>query len=135
MGWVHGDFGPSNILLTPDGAGVAGIVDWELAASPDLPSVDLVTLLLTTRAQAQQRELGDVVRILLTDARWTDFECRLLHRAQAGLADSTQEVRATVLLCWLRHAAANLTKSVRYAHHRIWIHNNVDVVLATLRSP
>jgi aminoglycoside phosphotransferase (APT) family kinase protein/O-antigen/teichoic acid export membrane protein len=135
MSWIHGDFVPSNILLTPDGAAVVGIVDWELAASPDLPSVDVVTLLLTSRAQAQRRELGDVVRRLLTDTRWTDFECGLLDEAQPGLADSAQEVRATVLLSWLRHAAANLTKSVRYRHHRVWIRNNVDVVLDALRSP
>jgi O-antigen/teichoic acid export membrane protein len=134
MGWVHGDFVPSNILLTPDGATVVGIVDWELAAAPELPSVDIVTLLLTSRAQAQRRELGDVVRRLLTGAGWTDFECGLLDRAQPGLADSAQEIRATVLLCWLRHAAANLTKSVRYRHHRVWSANNVDAVLDVLRS-
>jgi O-antigen/teichoic acid export membrane protein len=135
MGWVHGDFVPSNILLAPDGPAVAGIVDWELAAAPDLPSVDIVTLLLTTRAQAQRRELGDVVRTLLTDTRWTDVEGGLLEKAQPGLADNEHEIRATVLLCWLRHVAANLTKSVRYRHHRLWIRNNVDVVLHTLRSP
>jgi hypothetical protein len=135
MGWIHGDFGPSNILVTPDSAEVVGIVDWELAASPELPCIDIVTLLLTTRARAQRRELGDVVRTLLTDPRWTDFECALVDQAQPGLADSTQAVRATVLLCWLRHVAANLTKSVRYSRHRIWMRNNVDAVLDRLRSP
>jgi O-antigen/teichoic acid export membrane protein len=135
VGWIHGDFGPSNILLTPDGAEVVGIVDWELAASPELPCIDIVTLLLTTRARAQRRELGDVVHTLLTDPRWTDFECALVDQAQPGLADSAQAVRATVLLCWLRHVAANLTKSVRYSGHRIWMRNNVDAVLDMLRSP
>jgi aminoglycoside phosphotransferase (APT) family kinase protein len=133
MGWIHGDFVPSNILLTPGGAAVVGIVDWEQAASPDLPTVDIVTLLITTRAQAQRRELGDVVRTLLTSTRWSDSECGLLDKAQPGLADSAQEVRATVLLCWLRHAAANRTKSVRYRHNRLWTRNNVDAVLDTLR--
>lgn len=135
MGWIHGDFGPSNILLMPDDAEVSGIVDWELAASPELPCIDIVTLLLTTRARAQRRELGDVVRTLLTEPRWTDFECALVHQAQPGLADSAEAVRATVLLCWLRHIAANLTKSVRYSRHRIWMRHNVDAVLDMLSSP
>jgi O-antigen/teichoic acid export membrane protein len=135
MGWIHGDFGPSNVLLTPDGGGVAAIVDWELAVSPDLPLVDVVTLLLATRTQAQHRELGDVVRTLLADTRFSDLESGLLDTAQPGLADDAQELLATVLLCWLRHVAANLTKSVRYSHHRIWIRNNVDVVLEAFQAP
>jgi aminoglycoside phosphotransferase (APT) family kinase protein len=133
VGWIHGDFAPSNILVTPDASAVVGIVDWELAASPDLPSIDVTTLLLTTRAAAEHQELGHVVRALLTQRRWTDREAAVADSVQPGLADDEEEIRATVLLSWLRHAAANLTKSVRYGHHRIWIVNNVDVVLDTLR--
>jgi hypothetical protein len=75
------------------------------------------------------------VRTLLADTRFSDLESGLLDTAQPGLADDAQELRATVLLCWLRHVAANLTKSVRYAHHRIWIRNNVDVVLEAFQAP
>jgi O-antigen/teichoic acid export membrane protein len=135
MGWVHGDFGPSNILLTPDGDGIAAIVDWELAVAPGPPSVDIVTLLLATRAQVQHRQLGDVVRGLLADARWSDVERGLIDDAQPGLAENAHELRATVLLCWLHHVAANLTKSARYAHRRIWIHNNIDAALKALMAP
>jgi aminoglycoside phosphotransferase (APT) family kinase protein/O-antigen/teichoic acid export membrane protein len=135
VGWIHGDYAPSNILATRDGTRVTGIVDWELATSALLPAVDVTTLLLTTRAEAEERELGHVVRALLTDTTWTDHERALLNQAQPGLAESREEMRAMILLCWLRHAAANLTKSVRYARHRIWIRNNVDSVLDTLRWP
>jgi aminoglycoside phosphotransferase (APT) family kinase protein len=32
---VHGDFGPNNVLLDPDGYAVTAIVDWELAHPGD----------------------------------------------------------------------------------------------------
>ena len=34
-GWVHGDFGPQNLLIDPDSLAVTAIVDWELAGPGD----------------------------------------------------------------------------------------------------
>ena len=39
------------------------------------------------------------------------------------------DVRAAVLLCWLRHVSANLEKSTRYARHYLWLRANVLSVL------
>ncbi|MDP9269526.1 MAG: phosphotransferase [Chloroflexota bacterium] len=132
LSWVHGDFVPSNILVSADGAAVVGIVDWELAASADLPAIDLVALLLSTRAHRRRRELGQVVRELVTGARWTELEEALLDSAASRLSGAPVDSRTLVLLWWLRHVAANLTKSSRYARNRLWARWNVRAVLDAL---
>jgi len=40
VSWVHGDFTPGNILVTPDGTSVTGIIDWDHSASKELPQLD-----------------------------------------------------------------------------------------------
>jgi O-antigen/teichoic acid export membrane protein len=135
VSWVHGDFSPGNILVTPDGAMLTGIVDWELAVPDELPQLDLLQLLLSTRTLVQRRELGDTVRELLNGGNWTPHEQVLLDAAQSVLpGDEVGEVgmRAMVLLCWLRHIAGNLTKSTHYARHKLWIAKNVESVLQCL---
>jgi aminoglycoside phosphotransferase (APT) family kinase protein len=132
LSWVHADFVPGNILVSADGAAVVGIVDWELATSVDLPLVDVVALLLATRAQRRRRQLGDVVRELATGAPWSEFEQALLDSAGAGLLDSRVDSRTLVLLWWLRHVASNMMKSTRYRPHGLWARWNVQVVLDAL---
>jgi aminoglycoside phosphotransferase (APT) family kinase protein len=132
VSWVHGDFAPGNILVTPDGATVTGIVDWELAAPDGLPQLDLVQLWLSTRMVVHQRELGDVVQELLDGADWLPHERALLEAAQSALPGEALRKRELVLLCWLRHITANLTKSTRYAGHWLWRSKNIEAVLRYL---
>ena len=134
LGWVHGDFVPSNILVSADGEAVSGIVDWELAAPRALCSLDVVALVLSTRAQRQRRELGRVVRELVRGAPWTDFERALLDSGRAELPGDRVESRTLVLLWWLQHAAANVRKSTRYDCHGLWAHWNIHVVLDALED-
>jgi aminoglycoside phosphotransferase (APT) family kinase protein len=129
VSWIHGDFVPGNILVTPDGATVTGIVDWELAAPGELPQLDLLQLLLSTRMLVQRRELGDIIRDLLDGAGWTPHERALLDAAHSALPGDDLGMRPMMLLCWLRHIAANLTKSTRYAGHWLWVTKNIDGVL------
>jgi O-antigen/teichoic acid export membrane protein len=133
--WVHGDFTPSNILVSADGAAVVGIVDWELADSADLPSLDVVGLLLSTRAHRRRRQLGDVVRELVTGAPWTEFEQALIDSACSGCPCGRVDSRTLVLLWWLRHVAGNLTKSTRYTPDGLWARWNIRVVLDALERP
>lgn len=133
LSWVHGDFVPGNVLSTPDGAEVVGIVDWELAGARELPLIDVMTLLLSMRAQGQRQELGQVVRALLAEAVWTGAERDLLAGASARLPGAEKVGwRTLAMLCWLRHVASNLTKSGRYGGHRLWLRMNVRAVLDTL---
>jgi aminoglycoside phosphotransferase (APT) family kinase protein len=133
LGWVHGDFVPTNILMSADGVAVTGIVDWELAASNDLPLIDAVALLLSTRAHRRRRELGLVVREVLTGAAWCDAEKALLGSASSRLRGDPVDSRTLVLLWWLRQVAGNLTKSVRYTGTGLWERWNISPVLEALR--
>jgi aminoglycoside phosphotransferase (APT) family kinase protein len=123
--FVHGDFWLGNVLATDDGT-VTGIVDWERAGAPGLASVDLMTLVLTGRVEARRRELGPVVRDLLTGGPLDADEQALLRTGPD--ADELDE-RTVVLLAWLHHAASNLQKRKYYRANTIWITTNVEHVL------
>jgi aminoglycoside phosphotransferase (APT) family kinase protein len=131
---VHGDFAPRNILVTPDGATLTGIVDWELAAHGDLPLLDLLLLLLWVRMVVHRCELGTIVRTLLDGAEWTRHERALVEAVESALPGDAVGMRAMVLLCWLRHVAANLRKSQHSANHRIrlWAKTNIEAVLQSV---
>jgi aminoglycoside phosphotransferase (APT) family kinase protein/O-antigen/teichoic acid export membrane protein len=129
---VHGDFFPGNILVTPDGAMVTGIIDWDHATADGLPVLDLLLLLLSTRMLVQHRDLGDVVWSSLDGADWTQHERELLDSVWATLPGDAIELRAMILLCWVKHVAANLTKSTWYAGHRLWVANTIERVLQRL---
>jgi aminoglycoside phosphotransferase (APT) family kinase protein len=113
VAWVHGDYWPANVIFDPALA-VAGIIDWEWAAARELPAHDLLYLVIHMRMLAEGRELGPVVRSLLT--------------GEAGVAVD----RETLLLVWLRHVAYNLTQSPGDARNWIWTSRNVDTVLRSL---
>jgi O-antigen/teichoic acid export membrane protein/aminoglycoside phosphotransferase len=132
LSWVHGDFVLSNILVSADGTAVLGIVDWELAAAKDVPSIDLVSLLVSARAQRQRREVGHVVRELVNGGPWTESEQALLDSGELGRPSETVDTRTLVLLWWLRHVAGNLTKSTRYGRRGLWARWNIQTVLDTL---
>jgi O-antigen/teichoic acid export membrane protein/aminoglycoside phosphotransferase (APT) family kinase protein len=129
---VHGDFTPRNILVTPDGATLTGIVDWELAAQDDLPLLDLLLLLLCVRMVVQRCELGTIVRALLDGAEWTHHERALVEAAELTLPGDAVGMRALVLLCWLRYVAASLRKSQYFAGHRLWMMTNIEAVLQSV---
>jgi aminoglycoside phosphotransferase (APT) family kinase protein len=132
VSWVHADFVPGNILVAADGGSVTGIVDWELASSAGLPEIDTVALLLAARAQRRRREPGQVVRELLIGAHWTEFEQNVLDSARSRLPGAGVDARTTVLLWWLGHVAANLTKATRYGHGGAWARWNIQIVLDAL---
>ncbi len=58
---VHGNLWLGNVLCSPEDGRVTGIVNWERSRT-DLPVVDVMHLVCTTRALVEHRELGAVVR-------------------------------------------------------------------------
>ncbi|HEX5505365.1 MAG TPA: aminoglycoside phosphotransferase family protein [Thermomicrobiales bacterium] len=129
VGWTHGDYWPGNLLLAPGGAALTGIVDWDRAEAADLPLLDLVYLVLTTRQLATGRELGAVALALLDEAGWLAGERALLDAARAALPGASPATPALVLLAWLRHVAGNVVQSAGYARDRRWMANVVEIVL------
>jgi aminoglycoside phosphotransferase len=128
VSWVHGDYALGNILATPQGARVTGIVDWEVARPGDLPLIDVVTLLLATRMHAARRELGRIVCDWLAGARWTPFEHEVIDGASSALPGRPVDADALVLLAWLQQIAGSVAKAPRYATHELWRRSNVDPV-------
>jgi len=133
VAWVHGDYWPGNLLATPDGRSIRGIVDWDQAA-PGLPPMhDIVHLLLYTRRLIQHRELGDVVRGFLGGEPLDDVE--LATAEAAGFAwPGQEEVRMAVALSWLRHVGT-FVGLPRHGSNRLWMQRNVDAVLRDLTPP
>jgi thiamine kinase-like enzyme len=129
VSWIHGDYMPGNVLVTADGSQLTGIIDWDLAAPEELPQLDLIHFLLSVRMLSAKREMGDVVRELLTLDKWTTPELDILIEAQAALSGEVIETRVLILLSWLRHIARNLTKSDRYSRNWLWLTKNIEGVL------
>lgn len=132
VGWVHGDYTLENILFDPQTGFIIGIVDWELAAPNDLPQLDLVMLLLSTRMLQNHCQWDGVVQQLVTDADWQSAEKIILRQGNLILQSQALPWRTAIILCWLRHVQANLVKSQRYATNNLWIAKNVDTVLQIL---
>ena len=131
-GWVHGDCVPGNVLFDPLDGTVTGIVDWELASAFDLPLLDIVQLVLSTRMHTRRRELGEVVIDVLGAGGWTDEERALLATARSRLPGDHPPWRVLVLLAWLRHTASMLAKATGYADNWLWRRSNLDPPLVAL---
>jgi len=129
-GWIHGDYVPGNILVDPATGAVSGIVDWELAGARNLQALDLVQLVLTTRALLRRREYGEMVLEALASA-WTDEERSVLDRG-AARQGATPPLPVLVRLAWLRHTHGLLIKTDRYAASRLWHTSNFEAPLAAL---
>jgi hypothetical protein len=131
VSWVHGDYGPGNIL-TDAAWQISGIVDWEFAQPEDFPSLDIVTLLLTTRMYVRRQELGRVVCDLVLNPEWSSSEAALAAAAPDAETCASIGIDRVVLLCWLRHTAWMITRCSRYAASGLWLHTNIHTVLDSL---
>ena len=123
----HGDASLGNVLVDGDEA-VAGIIDWD-AAGHHLAETDVYLHLLSRRTQWGGGELGEAVIDILRHG-WRPEETEVLGRTQSRnghLRPST-----LLLLTWLDHAAANLTKTERYGRNRWWVRHNVEQVLTAI---
>jgi hypothetical protein len=119
-GWTHGDYHPGNVLLDERAGRVTGIVDWGEARADGPVDIDAVTYALLLRCLRAGADLGPVVAGVLRD------------REQAATPDDPD----LVLLAWLWHVVANISKSPRYGRSRIWYRRAVAPVLAeAVRRP
>lgn len=124
---VHGNLWLGNVVCSATGA-VTGILNWERSRI-DLPAVEMLHLICTTRALVEHRELGAVVRDVLAAGGVRDGEAELI-RAAPGAGELS--MRTAVLLMWLRHVHA-------YTRHRdgprpshVWVSHNVHQVLESV---
>ncbi len=129
LSWTHGDFWAGNILMTPDGSTVTGIIDWENAVALDWPVFDIMQLLISSRTLVQKHDLNAILWDILEGEGWTPHEQTLLENSLVASPGNTLDMRTMVILSWLNHVAANLSKTEFFQHHWLWITKNVHGVL------
>jgi hypothetical protein len=130
VSWVHGDFWPGNVLVSPDGSTLTGIVDWDLAAPDELPMHDMLNMLLSVQSWTEGRELGELVRAHLedlSDGHGPDGR-QASDLVWAWLGDDLSE-RTCLLLYWLRFVTTHLSNCPWRARDRRWLATNVRSVL------
>lgn len=126
-GLVHGNLWLGNVRATPEGR-TTGLEHWERSRL-DLPVLDLLHLVCTTRAEVEHRELGAVVRDVIAGGGLRDDE-----QALVAMAPGAGELspRTAVLLMWLRHVQgyARHFEGSRPSH--VWMSHNVHAVLESV---
>lgn len=121
---AHGDFWPGNVLLTAAKGGfrVTGLVDWENARTVGLPDVDLVHWWLAI----QPHELGAAVWSALAEP---EKSTRAFGELGVPLPNPDLPFETVVLLAWLWHVAAGLTRASAGHLHRVWLTRNVKPIV------
>lgn len=134
--WIHGDYWLGNVLVDGASSKPRGIVDWDDAASGELPLHDLLHLLLYTRRLLTGQELGQIVSRQLACGDWSGSERRLLERYGSWCHGGALSDRHAVLLYWLRHVAlhARQQRDRPGPRYRLWEWRNVHSVLAAAWS-
>jgi O-antigen/teichoic acid export membrane protein len=124
-GWTHGDYWLGNLLFAGPNE-VAAVVDWSEMNRGGYPGMDIVHLLLSTRALRSGRELGSVINDALAHPQWSETE------AEAIAHLDEMPWHTLVFLTWLQHVASNIRRADRTSSSWLWIANNVDQVLSKL---
>ncbi len=128
--WTHGDYWAGNILVDADHVVVSGILDWDGAVPHGLATLDIVHYLLTTRMSTLRAPLGQCVLQLLSGAPLSQTEREVLAVARSLDGEQAPALDTLVRLAWLSHVVNNVEKSHRYRTHRLWVHANIEAVLA-----
>lgn len=126
--YVHGNLWLGNVVCSEADGGVTGIVNWERGRL-DLPVVELMHVVCTTRALVERHELGAVVRDVLGAGRFRDEEALLIREAPGADELST---RTAVLLMWLRHVHGYTRHSAGTRPSDVWVSHNVHQVLESV---
>lgn len=122
--WIHGDLTPGNILVNPQSGAIEALIDWEIAQPDNLPEIDLILLSITQQMQRTGNEMGTVLNSLLAQPDWV-----APWATEQIIQNHAINAQALLLLTWLHHINANLTKASRFQQNPLWIANNVDRVL------
>jgi len=126
IGWTHGDYLPVNLLAAPNGR-VSAIVDWCTARPDGLCVLDVGTFVPMAEAMAVGEEFGPVVLRWLAGVPRAEAE--VLGGCQSAIGGSVLAPEVLVLLGWLDHVNACVSRSERMAANPVWNRRNVRVVV------
>jgi SAM-dependent methyltransferase len=130
VGFVHGDFFPDNVLMSPAHR-FLGLVDWENAQVDYPVCLDRLTMLLSVRMQRRRRELGSIVLDILEERRLSGDERAWLNHGELFDEDLAEGL---VLLAWLHLVSASAVKAPRSLSWPVWLTLNVDAVLTSVQK-
>ena len=130
VGRIHGDLAPSNLLWHKPAGSISGVVDWELS-DPGLPAeIDRGHFVLAYTAEVGRLDYGRLVARCLT-GDWS----AVTRGGLAGLDGPNHwPADLSVLVAWLHHTSANLTKTARFRGNPIWFNANVAPVVGVLHA-
>jgi aminoglycoside phosphotransferase (APT) family kinase protein len=129
--WIHGDYWAGNVLVSAAGQ-VCGIVDWDSAASRELPLNDVFHLVVSDLRLRRGTAWGICLADVMTGGGLPADERALIEKASAlaGLA-----VRSSALLYWLRTIESSHRRHPATVASRPWAQANVtSVVRAATRA-
>lgn len=131
LSWIHGDYWLGNVVV--DRAGhPCGIIDWDAMKVASLPGIDMVHLILTTRANDQNRELGSVVLAALGAPGLSDAELAVMAMLDGPNMEEGVQWRSLVLLTWLHHVTSRSRRWRGRSARWLWTSRNVGEVLEAL---
>lgn len=128
--YVHGDFWGGNVMLDPASVRVTGLVDWENGGDDGLPDADLMHWWLAS----QPTELGTAVLSALADPAETRRELAELtsQLPDRDLPNPDLPIESVVLLTWLWHVTAGMSRTEADHLGRVWLARNVKPILQLL---
>jgi Ser/Thr protein kinase RdoA (MazF antagonist) len=124
-GWIHGDYWVGNVLVSSAGE-VCGIVDWDSAASRELPLNDVFHLVVSDLRVRRGSAWGIALADVMTGESLTADERALIENAttSAGLP-----IRSSALLYWLRTIESSHRRHPATVASRPWAQANVTPVV------
>lgn len=126
---VHGDFWLGNVLVDPVTYDVTGVLDWDAVCPTGPADLDLISLMVSSRALATGRETGPTVLSLVGAAPWTSQERELLELSEdPSWASSTDAIR----IAWLHSVALLFEQSSRYWPGTPWFMRNFGSILPNM---
>jgi O-antigen/teichoic acid export membrane protein len=131
VGWVHGDFGPVNMLAADDGQ-LSAIIDWCDAQREGFQVLDAVTFMELRAVQGDGQELGPLLLRWLAETPPHEFD--LMRRLQRALGGDVLDPRILLVLAWLQHVAQVATKSTQSVANPVWNRRNLRIPLRGLLS-
>ncbi|MCP3854261.1 MAG: oligosaccharide flippase family protein [Actinomycetia bacterium] len=125
---THGDCWTGNAMVetAPGFVEVTGLIDWEDSRAQGVPDTDFAHLWLAAQGEHIGRTTAAAIR---ADDPVPIFADLGVHPPNPHLP-----LDVTVLLAWLGHVTAGLSRVSRFGLGRFWLTNNVDPVLDVTRE-
>lgn len=118
LAWNHGDFGYGNVIVNPDTAELAGVIDWDQARQ-GIAGVDLVNFLVQRERSVKGKSLLHALQEVGNSMRLGGFggvDARLTYDPIAGTSQDEREE----LMAWatLRFAQRSMSYPALFAAER-----------------